>query len=325
MKFIFSIILTITLLAGCNSVNKGSHPDFPKQFPYPTIPSIITSENDAGIYVATHFWNNYFDSLSVWGEEYPDSLIGGIEENTFREAAVQYVLTLWPVPEETAEKSLDIFVRKCESIVDSDKGKDTYKKIMDLFEFILYNPISDFRNEDFYIPLIESRLHTGLTDSIPLDTYQFQLDKCSMNRKGDKADDFAFTTIDGKKHHLYEIKEDYTLLMFTNPGCPACRQSVSDIKNDELLAEMVKNNKLKLLNIYIDEDLDAWKRYLGDYPEEWMSGYDHRLALRDGDSYNIRAIPSIYLLNKEKKVLYKDVSLNILIPLLRINADNYLD
>ena len=58
--------------------------------------------------------------------------------------------------------------------------------------------------------------------------------------------------------------------------------------------------------MYIDEDIAAWKAYSGQYPKNWSSGYDPEFSIRESVSYNVRAIPSLYLLDSEKKVLMKD-------------------
>lgn len=277
---------------------------------------MISSEREAGKYIATHFWSGYFDSLAVWGEEYPDTLTGGVARKEFNEAVRLYALSLWSLANGTALKTQRALMSECESLIGTEKGRETYKKILNVLESILYDPVSDFRNEEFYIPVIESRLATGLADSIPLPTYRFRLEKCSLNRTGTKAADFSFIAGNGQRGRLYGIKADYILLMFTNPGCPACRSAVEQIHDSEILMRLVSQGKMQLLNIYIDEDVEAWRTHLGDYPEEWLSGYDDSLILRNGNLYDVRAIPSIYLLDRDKKVMFKDVSLSILIPLL---------
>jgi hypothetical protein len=42
------------------------------------------------------------------------------------------------------------------------------------------------------------------------------------------------------------------------------------------------------------------------YPDRWYNGFDPDLAIRGESLYNVRAIPSLYLLDKEKVVLMKD-------------------
>ena len=42
------------------------------------------------------------------------------------------------------------------------------------------------------------------------------------------------------------------------------------------------------------------------YPEEWYNGFDPDFVLRNNDIYNVRAIPSLYLLDSQKTVIMKD-------------------
>jgi hypothetical protein len=42
------------------------------------------------------------------------------------------------------------------------------------------------------------------------------------------------------------------------------------------------------------------------YPEEWYNGFDPDCVIRNTGLYNVRAIPSLYLLDAEKKVILKD-------------------
>ena len=42
------------------------------------------------------------------------------------------------------------------------------------------------------------------------------------------------------------------------------------------------------------------------YPDEWYNGFDPDLVIRTDNLYNVRAIPSLYLLDAEKSVILKD-------------------
>ena len=61
---------------------------------------------------------------------------------------------------------------------------------------------------------------------------------------------------------------------------------------------------------YIDEDIQAWRSYMPVYPEEWYNGFDPDFVLRENDIYAVRAIPSLYLLDAEKRVILKDAPEN---------------
>jgi hypothetical protein len=50
--------------------------------------------------------------------------------------------------------------------------------------------------------------------------------------------------------------------------------------------------------------------YMPIYPEEWYNGFDPNLVIRGEGLYNVRAIPSLYLLDQEKRVILKDAPEN---------------
>ena len=63
---------------------------------------------------------------------------------------------------------------------------------------------------------------------------------------------------------------------------------------------------MAVLNIYIDEDLEEWRSYMTVYPEHWYNGFDPDMVIRGENLYNVRAIPSLYLLDRNKTVIMKD-------------------
>ena len=133
---------------------------------------------------------------------------------------------------------------------------------------------------------------------------------CALNRIGTKAVDFRFSDKTGKIRRLYDIDAPYTMLFFSNPGCNACMDIINVLKEDATISSMINEGRIAVLNIYIDEDIQAWMSYMPIYPVEWYNGFDPDLVLRNDELYNIRAIPSLYLLDKEKNVLLKDVPEN---------------
>ena len=81
---------------------------------------------------------------------------------------------------------------------------------------------------------------------------------------------------------------------------------INVLKGEPRISHMIATGLLAVLNIYIDEDLDAWRSYMPIYPDEWYNGFDPDFVVRNEVLYNVRAIPSLYLLDSEKIVLLKD-------------------
>ena len=42
------------------------------------------------------------------------------------------------------------------------------------------------------------------------------------------------------------------------------------------------------------------------YPKEWYNGFDPDYVIRTDELYNVRAIPSLYVLDSQKNVVMKD-------------------
>ena len=139
-----------------------------------------------------------------------------------------------------------------------------------------------------------------------------------LNRLGEKAADFAFTLRNGRVVTLYGIDAEYTIVFFSNPGCPNCREVMEELQNLPGVDNLIADKILAVANVYPDEDLGEWIKYSEIYPKNWLNGYDHLMAVQNTPLYNIRAIPSVYLLDGEKRVILKDVPTDYLMQYLQM-------
>ena len=178
--------------------------------------------------------------------------------------------------------------------------------LMTISDMVLHDPNSPMHNDELYIPILEYLVECPLLDEYDRMIPEHDLYIARQNRLWHLSNDIAYTTADGKHHRLHDIPADYTLLMFNNPDCPMCREIIDEIIASPLLNEMQELGLLKVVAIYPDEDLEAWYRYLDKMPRRWIVGYDEGLKISEERSYDLRAIPSLYLLDRGKRVLVKD-------------------
>jgi thiol-disulfide isomerase/thioredoxin len=129
----------------------------------------------------------------------------------------------------------------------------------------------------------------------------------AQNNPGRQTNDFNFFKPSGQKARLYAIKADYTLVFFYNPECEACKTYRAMLANSSIITRQVKSGRLKVLAIYVDKDIALWKRHLPEMPGDWINGRDSKDFLFKNKVYDLHAIPTIYLLDKIKKVILKDV------------------
>ena len=95
--------------------------------------------------------------------------------------------------------------------------------------------------------------------------------------------------------------------MFYDPECESCHEVLLQMAADTALAEAVRAGKLSVLAVYTEGNDEAWRKALPDMPEGWMVGTD-REAVKGGALYDLKAMPSLYLLDGKKTVLLKDAA-----------------
>ena len=184
------------------------------------------------------------------------------------------------------------------------------KPVLEFFgmvaEVVLHDPNSPLRNDEYYIPVLESILSSPLLDEYERIAPEYDLEIARKNRIGTIANDFVYTLADGSQHRMHDIEASYTILMFSNPGCPMCREIMEEITSSPLLNELTERGDLRTLSLYPDEDLEAWHEHFEDMPTSWIRAYDKGQKITLERLYNLSAIPALYLLDNQKRVIIKD-------------------
>ena len=124
---------------------------------------------------------------------------------------------------------------------------------------------------------------------------------------GDRATDFAYYLPDGTRRTLAatRVKNNRLLLMFYDPECESCHEVLQRMAADKTLAEAVAAGRISVLAVYTEGNEAAWRKALPDMPKGWTVGTD-REAVKNGALYDLKAMPTLYLLDGAKKVVLKD-------------------
>ena len=297
------ICTAVALAAGCANNRKA------EQFaalPFPAIvpPAMMEDPQDRAEYMAMR----WFDQITDPSRTYPCDtlLVSGVKIGEVEQNFANWTNVLDMVGIDYARKSVSHLYDRVAACERKDTSSNLFETFTDLMIKYLYDANSPLRNEDYYSAYSERLSKSELVEPVMREKYARETTLSALNRVGTKAADFRFTDKRGKTFSLYGIKSDYIVLFFSNPGCQACKQIIDVLNNDPKISSFIKEGVLKVLNIYIDEDLEAWRSYMPIYPEKWYNGFDPDLVIRGESLYNVRAIPSLYLLDKDKVVLMKD-------------------
>ena len=239
-------------------------------------------------YVA-HFWDDFRFDIGDDVDRYS-------AEEVYS-AFAKYVMTI-PAPK--ADSLLRTLIHRAEAS----------RPVLDFFAEmtgeILYDPNSPLRNDEYYIPILEELAKSPLLDEYDRQIPQHTLHIVKQNRLGEVANDFRYTLPNGTQHSLHTLDADYTILLFNNPGCEMCKEVIDQVEHSKRLSDLSSKHRIVTLAIYPDEDIEAWRQYLSHMPKGWICGYDKEQTLTSERLYDLKAIPSLYLLDRNKHVLVKD-------------------
>lgn len=298
MKRTCSILLCALLASlALSCANRGGEkgeehqaPPAERHFKMPDVPFGISSPEAKVEYVLMHMWDD-FDGVGM------DEIEG---------ALANFIGIMEMAPMDVAQKAMgNLFDRIC-AAERADTSAHYYVLMTQMISKYLYDPNSPLRNEDYYLPFVSRMAESDLTSEDMRQAYRYEAEACSICQYGTVAEDFVIRTASGKDVRLHDIKARRTLLFFSNPGCDACLTIVNQLLSVPELVQLVASREVAVVNVYIDEDLDAWKKYVDTYPPFWTSGYDLKGVVRGERIYDVRAIPSLYLLDEDKRVLMKD-------------------
>ena len=303
MRNNFTLILAVLLfVAGCKEKKAEQFQALP--FPDVQLPSMISGQQEALEYMAVNYWNGMTDP----SRSYPSDsvLVSGVRRVDVEQKFADWTSIMEHAGQRIWSKAVGNLYGRAFACEKKDSSSQVFETFADLFQKYYYNPNSPMRNEDVYYHFVSRYAsYEGLSDVLK-GKYEREARLCALNSIGTKAADFRFTDRRGNTRNLYDIKAEQTLLFFSNPGCEACMNIINVLREDPVISSMVASGRLAVVNIYIDEDIQTWRSYMPVYPEEWYNGFDPDMILRSNEIYAIRAIPSLYLLDSEKRVIMKD-------------------
>lgn len=261
-------------------------------FPYPEIPTVLQTPAERGAYLLEHYWDgiNFTDTTLI---HKPD-----ITEQGF----ANFIDMLPRVDSVAAERGVETFVVR----TFGSKGIPTnvtnyFDKLTDHY---LYDPNSPMRSDVLYAMFLRHMLKHGTTfGTAERERMAYRLRNVIKNLPGTVATDFSYIDRQGLRRTLHTTEGEYTMLYFNDPNCENCHEITAEFSQDSLLTA---NPRLTVLAVYPDEDTELWRQKPQPFPKTWIDAYSPKGEINTLQLYFIRATPTIYLLDKDKRVILKD-------------------
>lgn len=261
----------------------------PDELPLPEIPAALRDPRQRAAYLVAHFW----DAL-----DFRDTR--RTRDEAFMEQQFVDWIALFPHADTTA-----LFPAVADLLDRAEPASDLWFSLTGLAEKYLYDPNSPMLDEAAYTLFLRAVLATpGLDDACCIRP-RAQLAEIALNRPGTLAPDFAWLRPDGSTGSLHDVRADRLLLFFYDAECAQCAAEIDWLEHDPAIAAQCAAGRLAIAAICVDGTPEAWRRKLPTLSDRWIIGYAAGDRYPEG-RYVLRAVPSFYLLDADKRVLLKD-------------------
>ena len=297
------ILATVSALLLCSCAGGRQEPLPTRAFPEVRFPAMLPQE-EAADYALDHFWDAYLDTT---GRYLCDSThVAGVSDRTVATQLATYLSILENLPsQERNAARMETFFDLVERYQAADTASNVFDWMADAVDYYLFDPNSEIRSEELYLPYVSRLAVSPYAKDSMRERYAYATRVCSTHRLGTPASDFRFIDARGREHTLYGERVPLTILLFVNPGCHACEETVEAFGSPRI-QDLVAGGRLRIISIYIDEEVDEWLAKVGSMPAHWLNGYDPDGVIRSDQQYYVRAIPSVYLLDAQKNIIMKD-------------------
>lgn len=169
----------------------------------------------------------------------------------------------------------------------------------------LYHLNSELANDEMNVPEVQSlydNLPQQFKDHLIGKAIQQKLEQGKITGIGVLATDFEEKTPEGISIKLSSYKGQYVLVDFWASWCGPCRQENPHLVN---AYEKYKDKGFTILGVSIDQNADAWKKAIKTDGLLWAQLLDTTQQI--ATTYGISAIPQNYLLDKEGRIIAKNL------------------
>ena len=274
-------LFTLFVLWACTLVQAQAQ----QSFPYPAIPDTLRSVEQRAGYLSEHYWDNYnfADTLLLKSKEVTEQgFVNFIDilnrfnlDNASKGVAHKDIAQKGITRKDITQQGIACFTQKAFS---NAAAKERFEN---LIEHYFEDQLSPVRNDRVYLIFLEEMKNSPCFDETEKERIAFKIKTTNKNLPGDIAINFKFKDENGKEHQLSDYKDQKVILYFYDPDCENCHEVSAWLKQQTIPAD------IKVLKMIADNHIS----YM----------------------YSLKNMPTIFLLDKENKVILKDCTAQELI------------
>ncbi len=195
-----------------------------------------------------------------------------------------------------------------------------YRFLLNWFTDEYYQP--KYMGQDkVFVHLFEKYHSKGVSDWLSKEQLKLISDRAYMvmsNLVGVPAAPLMMTDVAGKPAPLYNLKSDFTVVVFWDPTCGHCQHDLPRI--DSIYQAKWKKENVRIYAVLTDNSVKPqWEKFIQDHKlGEWMHVYESDAQEKKVQSenqpsyrqlYDVIQTPTVYLLDKDKRIIAKKLTI----------------
>ncbi|MBK8710605.1 MAG: redoxin domain-containing protein [Niastella sp.] len=203
-----------------------------------------------------------------------------------------------------------------------------YKLLLNWFTDEYINP--RYMGQDaVFLHLFDKYHSKGLTPWLSekqMETITKRAYMLMANQLGEPAANMQLLNRNDKPASLYDVKADYTIVLFWDPNCSHCKHEIPII-DSVYKADWQKHN-IKIYAVLTEYDKKAWTDYIDEHKiNDWVNVHQTKemadaevAAQRPGykQLYDVIMTPTLFLLDKDKRIVAKKLTWEQINDLLKV-------
>lgn len=278
-----------------------SVPDFSGQVPENTKDRELEIQRKTFYYAKDHYWDytNFTDSMLLRTPIFKNKL-----DEYFKNWVIVHP---------------DSLFQACVNVIEKARPNKT------MFRYMLnYCLVATFDNkimgmDEAFVKLGERYYQSGQVtwlDKEQLKKITDEVIKRQYNLIGHKAIDLRLPTMDGKWVSLLETKAPFILLVFWEPNCGHCKTQVPLAKKE--IHDRFSPYGLKVFAVQTQTNEKEWEEFVEKNELfDFINCWDPNRQSNYWTIYNVFSTPVMYLLDKDKKIIGKNLAVDQMVDLLK--------
>lgn len=263
----------------------------------PEAPLLPNGKKDS-VYVFRQYKEHYFDNLNLSDERLLRSPI-------YHSKVSNYMKNLVLQMPDSIIKEADSIIAK------ASHNKETFKYMI-WYMTNTYETSNIMGMDQVFVHLVKHYYTKEIAywvDEATLYKIQDRANILEPILLGKKVKNLVLEDTSGVFRSLYDVNKDFTILFFWDPDCGHCKKAVPVLKT---IYDKVRSKGVEVYAVCTEVEMDKWRAFIKENKLEWINVGDPKLHNNFRHDFDISTTPQIFVLDKDKKILFKRIDVETL-------------